>query len=110
MMDIGKLVDVVEEGKGCKGLIYRANVNVFINSKGIFIQKTSMIFQKRKSCPGCIQCGYLQNDLSDKIVLGNTPDISNVEHNELYALTATNIHRDRESGIVDDWDLEFIKI
>jgi hypothetical protein len=111
MMDIGKLVDVVEEGKGCKGLIYKARVNCFIDSKGNFVQKISMVLQKRKSCPGCPKCGYLLENLSEAIAL-KTDDfnISDAEHNEFYTLMAINIHRDRESGIVDDWDLEFIKI
>lgn len=44
----------------CKGKVYKCNENVFINSRGDIIYKTTMRLMKRMSCSGCKYCGGLE--------------------------------------------------
>lgn len=95
----------------CNSLIFKAKVNVFLNSKNEFVYQQRMIPMKKLSCKGCNQCGFLLEELDERI---SNKDFSmipeNIEHGALYRLETTHISRDWETGIIDDWDLEFIKI
>lgn len=105
-----KFNDTVDSQE-CKGLVYRAKVNIFLNSKDEFVYQQRMVPMKKMSCPGCVNCGFIKEDLDERI---SNQDYSmvpeKIEHNALYRLDATHFSRDWESGWVDDWDLEFIKI
>lgn len=96
----------------CKGKIYKAIINNYINSKGEYINQVRMIPLKRKSCPGCLYCNGITESLRGISDIDNylLPTISHVEHGKLYSLNIVNEHYDFENGIVDDWDLEFIEI
>lgn len=88
----------------CSGLVYRADVSFTTTKRGFgkFIRLNKM---KRLSCPGCPNCEYLEESLSefseDYSVLG----IDKVEDGKLYVLSSTNISLDWETGWVDDFDL-----
>ena len=66
---------------------------------------------KRMSCKGCEQCGYLIGDLRDQMwENGLSPIVDTLEDKALYKLVVDNVSYDRESGIVDDWDIVFEKV
>lgn len=94
----------------CKGLIFRGKCNSFINSNGEYVYQERMYPLKKKSCSGCDKCGFLHETLEEYLSNGLNPIISNIEHNALYKLTDVNIQKDWESSIVDDYDLEFVRI
>lgn len=92
----------------CKGLVFRGYRNSYYKD-GKFELKQGIKLLKRKSCPGCEQCGYLLDDLkefagTDSLII---PDIKDFKE---YSVRVTNIHTDWESGMVDDWDLEIFEI
>jgi hypothetical protein len=91
----------------CKGLIYRAHVNGFINKYGNYVYKETMILLKRKSCPGCLQCDWLKEELQEGLLNEVLPICDNIIDNQLYKLQVAR--RDWETGIVDEYDLEFVK-
>lgn len=64
---------------------------------------------KRKSCKGCDQCGYLRDDLHERMC-DEGIILPEIEHDALYTIKVTNVSHDYESGFVDDWDLEAVKI
>ncbi len=90
----------------CKGLIYKAKENQFKNSKGHFVLKCEMVPMKRLSCSGCESCGGIYDCIEELDPI--FPDV--IEHNQLYELVIGNVSTDWESGIVDDFDLMFVKI
>ena len=99
------------ENSICKGKIYKAKINNFINAKGEYINQIRMVPLKRKSCPGCQYCSNLIDNLLEISDMYETSDIlSNIEHGRLYSLTIVNQTRDFETGIIDDWDVEFVEI
>jgi hypothetical protein len=71
---------------------------------------------KRMSCAGCSHCGALLEDLQERLSLYGddkfvyAPVVQDAENGALYTLAVANESRDWETGIVDDWDLEFVKI
>lgn len=95
----------------CKGLVYRGKMNKFLNSKDEFLYQQRMVPMKRMSCSGCVHCGFIKEDLDERIC---NQDFSmmpeKIKHGALYRLEAIHLSRDWESGIVDDWDLEFIEM
>lgn len=93
----------------CKGKVYRCRVNAFVNSKGEYVYQEKMIPLKRKSCPGCDKCGYLEDQLPEFVSMGSAAEIQGIEDGAIYRLEVVNESRDWETGIIDDWDLAFIK-
>jgi len=99
--------------KKCKGLIFRAHVNGFVNMRGQYIYKESMTLLKRQSCPGCEDgpCDrYLWDDLLEDVSGGTFPIIKDIVNDALYKLIIVNKSIDWETGTVDEYDLEFRKI
>lgn len=111
----------------CKGQLFKAKFNPFINAKGEYIYQIRMIPIKRLSCknPKCEACRFLvHDDLSERIscfdshkeklekpALSNLiPNLKHVRHNHIYRLSVVNISKDFETGYVDDWDLAFIAV
>lgn len=109
---IEPLEAIVKDVGECTGLFYRCKVNSFINSKGAYVYQERMVPLKRMSCPGCVHCGDLLDELNevafDKYM--NGPVIEKIKDSGLYKLQITNISTDWESGIVDDWDIEFVLV
>ena len=99
-----------QDKKPCNGKIYRGKVNAFINAKGEYIYQERMIPLKRQSCRGCEQCSWIDDDLPEFISNDTLPIIQQIEDGMTYKLSIVNESRDWESGQVDDWDFEFIKI
>ena len=99
-----------EENIKCKGIIYRAQVNAYINKRGEYIYQERMSLLKRKSGTGCPDCYYFAEMLYEDVNSNILPIISNIVHNQLYRLTIVNIYKDFETGNVDNYDLEFCMI
>ena len=95
----------------CKGLVYRCSVQEFMTEKRL-VRQIEFRLLKRRSCPGCDQCGFMLDDLRDRL----DPFCSGIywpqqpKHNGLYSPRVTNITKDWESGIVDDWDVEMVEV
>ena len=105
--------DPPEEKVPCKGKVYRGKINNFINANSEVILQQRMIPMKRKSCPGCENCYPLEEELHERI---NDFDYmapifpEKIKHGQLYKLKVTGVGRDWETGIVDEWDLEFVEV
>lgn len=100
----------IPEKEVCDGLFYRGKVNAY-TSGGNYIFDRRMMLLKRRSCSGCENCHFLLEDLNERSHDNHYyPNIDHVEHGALYQLRMTNISTDWESGYVDDWELEFIKV
>ena len=94
----------------CGGLFYRADVSQYSTDKG-FSLKINLNKLKRKSCEGCGECGFIEDDLQERLCNEVLPiNMETVEHGKIYRLITTNWSIDWETGIVDDWDLELIEV
>lgn len=101
----------VPKSKPCKGLVFRCELTSWVGGKGDVNFRERYHLVKSKSCPGCDQCGPIEEDLRE-FTVNNTayPDILHGgEHGKLYTVRATNMSHDWETGILDDWDLEFVE-
>jgi len=97
--------------KNCKGRIYKAKINNFFNAKGEYVSSIRMVPQKRLSCKGCKNRWFLEDSVGESTSYGDPPIIpNNVKNGKVYRLEIVNESRDFESGIVDDWDHEFIEV
>jgi len=91
----------------CKGLVYRANVQHCRTKQGILFS-VRLNKLKKKSCFGCEECECIEDQLSEISYDWPLINIETVEHGKLYTIGFTNISRDWETGVVDEWDLEVI--
>lgn len=103
--------DKAKQEHNCKGLIYRARINNY-SSNGIIGIKTTFSKLKKKSCPGCQVCAWIEDQLSEQLDYGCViiPRSLKVKDQSLYELKITNMDTDYETGYADSWDLEFIYI
>ncbi len=110
MKDI--LLDMIEEVEesDCKGLIYRCRINAYIDSRGTYVYQEKMIPMKKLSCKGCKECGWLKDGLNEFVIDNIYPIIEDPIDGELYTLGITNESRDLKTGIINDWDMEFVRI
>jgi hypothetical protein len=96
--------------KVCKGKFFRASVNGFMSAGGTYTYQERMKPLKRMSCSGCVDCGWIEDDLNEFINNEVFPGVkTGIENGAIYTLTVTNISRDWESGVVDGYELQFVK-
>lgn len=88
----------------CKGRFYRVVKNKFIGKEGSINFSKKYRPLKTISCKGCAYCDSLDYDLRESEL--NIVDIGS-NHGDIVQLIITNLSHDWESGLVDDWDLEF---
>jgi hypothetical protein len=93
--------------KDCIGLVFRARINQFQTSGG-FKETRDLRLLKRKSCPGCKNCTWLLEQLSEHVEWGGRVDLSKLEDQLLYKLEA-HVDTD-EYGNIDNIDWEFVEI
>jgi len=95
----------------CKGLFYRYTTSNFLGSSGSFVFKQEFRPLKRLSCreDNCAQC-LSKHELLNEWDIGSIIVPDDIESGTIVKLEITNIHTDWESGIVDDYDFEFIKV
>jgi hypothetical protein len=103
------LFDTVKEKDNipCKGKIYKLIFNGYINKRGDYVQKITMVLQKRKSCPGCEFCCSLDDALAESIWCDDFPSMNVISNGDLYQLCISDITRDWETGAIDDWKTEY---
>jgi len=95
----------------CNGEVYRCRVSDYLSNNGDVVSKLSFSKLKRMSCSGCDSCGGgFSDDLSDFIGEEGLIFPSNPVDGGLYRLMIANVTRDWEYGVVDGWDLEFVRI
>lgn len=96
----------VSDKTGCQGVFFRYKSNTFYQD-GKY--QSSMIFKKlkKKSCKGCEQCGYLEEQLAENVGMDIPVLIDQEKEGGVYQLGWTNLSTDFETGIVDDWDISF---
>lgn len=96
------------KGEPCKGLVFRGYSNTFKSNNHIG-QHQGIKLLKRKSCPGCEVCGSLLDEVSESIAC-NSLIMPTIHHGALYSIHITNVHKDWESGLVDDYEIEVYKL
>ena len=70
----------------CKGRVYRYRVNSFVVRDRIEVKK-SLRLLKRKSCPGCEKCGWMDEAIECEIDYYNPSDfLSGLEDGKMYRL------------------------
>lgn len=92
----------------CQGSVFKATVNQYRTSRG-FGFTVRLAKAVRLSCPGCPSCDWEHDGFSevsnDWPILG----IETAKDDSFYRLDICNIARDRETGIVDGWDLRLVE-
>lgn len=92
----------------CKGLFFRGSTSLYWQD-GKLAQKMELHLLRRMSCPGCEVCGPMLDDIAMFAGDGNL-DLSEVKQAKLYSPRVTNVSIDRDTGFVDDWDIEFVEV
>ncbi|MFA7100084.1 MAG: hypothetical protein WC143_08430 [Eubacteriales bacterium] len=99
----------------CNGPVYRASVRSYIGS-GKNGQKDRLNFHvqlnrlKRKSCPGCEQCGYIYDYLNEIVENDEIEGVCDVEDKKLYRFEFVADGYDYEGGYCDDWHLKLVEL
>jgi hypothetical protein len=93
----------------CSGLVFRGRRSQYTSHRTELHTHTKLSLLKRKSCKGCDQCSWLLDELSETASSDNII-YPNILDGATYTLTVVNISRDWETGLVDDWNLEFKEI
>ena len=95
----------------CEGMVFRCKVRRFLTKTKEYTEQVWMTPLKRKSCPGCAKCGYFADYLDEFCdpLYDNNPILpTDPQDKGLYTLAIVNESKDWESGLVDDFDLEFL--
>ena len=94
--------------KVCKGLYWRAKINTFLSSYNSIEHKESLRFLKRKSCPGCEQCGWVFDYIQEAVGFDGIV-IQDLEDGGLYTYNVVT-----SKGYYDPYPetdyIEFIKV
>ena len=93
--------------ESCSGIFYRGRENIYVNFNGGFTYDVRFLPLKRKSCPGCDVCAWIQEMMRDDPLCVELPEI---KHGGLYELKVTGTNTDWESGIVDEVYIGFVLI
>lgn len=87
----------------CVGKVYRAEIYSY-NHKDTIGYNIRLRLRKNLSCSGCELCGWQYESNDTEIV-----NITDAEHGKLYTLSICNESLDRETGAVDDYDLQIVE-
>lgn len=105
-------VDLIQSSKAakpCQGIVYRARLNNYYH-KGVYVEKLTMTPLKSKSCPGCDSCGWLVDAVTEYVAAtGGIQFKEGIEHTKMYTIGICNESCDRETGVVEDYDLQFVE-
>lgn len=91
----------------CKGIKFRGYASTFWSGYKLE-SRCGVRFLKKDSCAGCSKCAHFDEFMEE--TPENIIGLNEVEHGKLYTLRVTNISRDWESGIVDEWDLQLVEL
>lgn len=93
----------------CKGRVFRYRETMFLNKKGQLIVKETFTPMKKLSCPGCMDCGWIDEEfnllLSDTILPEKPEDL---ESGDLVELNIT-FSRNSYDGEYDLDKVEWVK-
>lgn len=108
-----KAIEITDEvaNPECRGVIFKARVSTYNTKRGIGF--TIRLDRMNKlSCPGCEQCGWVDETLEDWISYTGEPPLNflEVENGKLYTIGICNESRDYETGVINDFDLEVVKV
>ena len=94
----------------CKGRFYRGRVSFYGTAERL-TETLKLIYLKRRSCKGCQDCeGGMGLEEHIRMVGLEGMNIGDIREGGLYRLAVTNIHRDWETGDIDEWDYEFTEV
>jgi hypothetical protein len=91
----------------CKGLFFKYIVNDY-HSDFSLIKKQTLRFLKRKSCKGCPFCDFIKNDMGESFGYFYFPKSG--KHGDVYRIVNITDNTDFETGHVDEWHYEFVKV
>lgn len=94
----------------CKGIVFRCILNAYIAHDDSYVEKIMMRPLKRKSCKGCVRCGWIIDSMRESVGDERFPIIHDAMPNALYKVIVVNEQEDWETGFIDDFDLEFKRI
>ena len=103
------------EPETCGGLFYRVAREAWFGSSGDICFRYRFRPLKSKSCTGCWTCEWLLDDFTERLNDYNSGYIDfqleqYYNHGALVQLKVTNISTDWETGIVDDYDIDFVEV
>lgn len=95
----------------CNGRIYRLKQTFFFNAKGHYVETIKLIPMKRLSCKGCDVCFWLDDAAEEELDCYKSGlSIDEIIDGHLYALTVTEESPDWETGIIEDYQLGFVRL
>jgi hypothetical protein len=112
LLDFSDLEPDKKDPEVCKGVVFRGHRSCYWSAQRQTLAfKQDLRLLKKKSCPGCQQCYWMFEDLSEmsfneSFILPKR----GIQEGKLYSVRVTNISKDWESGIVDNWDLEVYEV
>ena len=101
---INKIDMLITPENKCKGKVYRARVSSFASVESIG-KHVRLHILKRKSCPGCEECGHFHDQLPDTSEDWPIGGLDSVEDNGVYRLCLGNFTYDVETGEVNDYNV-----
>lgn len=104
----------MEANGPCKGIVFRGYTNRYYDGyKVVFNQELRVL--RRKSCTGCEQCGWIYEELTemendDNLAVYSAGKEGRLKSGALYSVRPVDICHDPETGLIDDYALEFYEI
>ncbi len=103
-----------EEPDHCGGLFYRVAREAWKGSDADICFRFRFRPLTNRSCTGCDLCSWLLEDLDTRLYDYNAGhmdyDFDSLSHGMLVELKVTGVSTDWETGVVDDYDIEFIEV
>ena len=111
-MNYPKLLDDKNNQKQeCKGLLFRYTESTYLSqTTGCITQRRQLRLLKRKSCPGCEECGWQLEILQEDMYCGYPIMEQKFEHGAIYMLGNIPGAPDWETGYIEEWDWDFTKV
>lgn len=104
----GGQLDDQNKKDDCTGLVFRGYRSAFLDSRGDFAHREGFRLLKRRSCH-CQQCESILDELNE-MVYSESVIWPEVEDKALYTIGISDVTHDWETGIVDGYSFEFVKI
>jgi hypothetical protein len=95
---------------GCRGRIYRADVQHYVGKREDIVLKLVLRPLLRESCPGCEKCGWLLEQINEFVENDRVIGMESIEKGRKYTFRIANICKDWETGIVEDFDIEAVEV
>jgi len=96
--------DVIE----CKGIFYRFSSSVYLSSHDSIEVRESYRLLKRKSCPGCLRCQQIHEDIAMAGIENVFVFPKDPKHGDMYE--AKFVAASWDGSYVDSWYWELTKV